>query len=82
VKERKIVLSALVKYWCIYHYHKCCKAEDIELGAMQVILISMVVKTGISPKSFGYRKIVNCRIVTKIVRFHQKQNYIIIKKNN
>jgi len=24
VKEReKIVLSAIVKYWCIHHYHKC-----------------------------------------------------------
>ena len=32
--------------------------------------------------SFGYQKIVNRRMVTRIVRSRQKQKYIIIKKKN
>jgi len=36
-----MVLSVLVKYWCILHYHKC-KVEYIELGVMKVVLIRVV----------------------------------------
>jgi len=38
VKERKMVLSVFVKYWCIHHYHKC-KVEYIELGMIKIVLI-------------------------------------------
>jgi len=41
MKEREIVLSALIKYWCIFHYHKC-KVEYIELGMMKVVLIRVI----------------------------------------
>jgi len=41
MKERKIVLSALVKYWCILHYHKY-KVEYIELKMMKVLLIRVI----------------------------------------
>jgi len=33
-----MVVSDLVKYWCIHHYHKC-KMENIELGVMKEVLI-------------------------------------------
>jgi len=36
-----MVLSVLVKYWCILHYHKC-KVEYIELRVMKVVLIRVV----------------------------------------
>ena len=36
-----MVLSALVKYWCIPLYHKC-KVEYIELNAVKVILIIVI----------------------------------------
>jgi len=36
-----MVLSVLVKYWCILHYHKC-KVEYIELGVMKVVLIRVI----------------------------------------
>jgi hypothetical protein len=41
MNERKIIISALVKYWCILHYHKC-KVKYIELGVMKVILIRVI----------------------------------------
>jgi len=41
VGERKIVLSAFVKYLCILHYHKC-KVKYIELEMMKVILIRVI----------------------------------------
>jgi hypothetical protein len=37
-----MVLSALFKYWCIYHYHKC-KVEYIEFGVMKVVLIRVII---------------------------------------
>jgi len=37
-----MVLSVLVKYWCIYHYHKC-KVEYIELRLMKVVLIRVII---------------------------------------
>jgi hypothetical protein len=39
-RERKMVLSALINYWCILLYHKC-KVEYIELGVVKVVLISV-----------------------------------------
>jgi len=36
-----MVLSFLVKYWCILHYHKC-KVEYIEVRAIKVILIRVI----------------------------------------
>jgi len=36
-----MVLSALVKYWCIIHYHKC-KVEYIELEVVKVVLIKVI----------------------------------------
>jgi len=36
-----MVLSVLVKYWCIFHYHNC-KVEYIELGVMKVLLIRVI----------------------------------------
>jgi len=36
-----MVLSALVKYLCILHYHKC-KVKYIELGVMKVVLITVI----------------------------------------
>jgi len=36
-----MVLNALVKYWCILHYHKC-KVEYIKLEVVRVILIRVV----------------------------------------
>jgi len=40
MKEREKILSALVKYWCILHYHKF-KMEYIELREMKVVLIRL-----------------------------------------
>jgi hypothetical protein len=37
-----MVLSVLVKYWCIYHYYKS-KGEYIELRVMKVVLIRVVI---------------------------------------
>jgi hypothetical protein len=37
-RDRKIVLSVFVKYWCIFLYHKC-KVEYIKLEVVKVILI-------------------------------------------
>jgi len=36
-----MVLSTLVKYWCILHYRRC-KVEYIELRVMKVVLIKVV----------------------------------------
>jgi len=36
-----VVLSALVKYWCILHYHKC-KVKYNELEVMKVVLIRVI----------------------------------------
>jgi len=36
-----MVLSALVKYWYILHYHKC-KVEYIELRVIKVVLIIII----------------------------------------
>jgi len=38
-----MILTALVKYWCIIHYHKC-KVKYIELKVIKVILIRVVIK--------------------------------------
>jgi len=38
-----MVLSVLVKYWCILHCHKC-KVKYIELGVMKVVLIRVIKK--------------------------------------
>jgi len=38
VNEReKIVLSVLVKYWCIQRYHKY-KVDDVELRMIKLVL--------------------------------------------
>jgi len=37
-----MVLSALIKYLCIYHYLKF-KVEYIELGVIQVVLIRVII---------------------------------------
>ena len=39
--RKKIVLSVLVKYWCIFHYHKY-KVEYIELKVMKRVLIRVI----------------------------------------
>jgi len=36
-----MVLSIFVKYWCIFHYHKC-KVKYIELRVMKVVLIKVI----------------------------------------
>jgi len=36
-----MVLNALVKYFCILHYHKY-KVEYIEFGVMKVVLIRVI----------------------------------------
>jgi hypothetical protein len=36
-----MVLSALVKYWRILHYHKC-KVKYIEMVVMKVVLIRVI----------------------------------------
>jgi len=36
-----MVLSVLVKYWCIFYCHKC-KVEYIELGVMKIVLIKVI----------------------------------------
>jgi len=36
-----MVLSILVRHWCIFQCHKC-KVEHIELGVMKVILIRVI----------------------------------------
>jgi len=36
-----MVLSVLVKYLCIFHYHNC-KLKYIELRVMKVILIRVI----------------------------------------
>jgi len=41
MKEKKIVLSALVKYWCILPYHKC-ELKYNETRVMKVILIRVI----------------------------------------
>jgi len=38
-----MVLSVLVKYWCIYHYHKY-KVEYIELRVIKVVLIKVIIE--------------------------------------
>jgi len=38
-----MILSALVKYWWIFHYHKC-KMKYIELGVMKVVLIRVIIR--------------------------------------
>jgi len=35
-------LSTIVKYECIYYYHKC-KVKDIELEMMKLILIRVII---------------------------------------
>jgi len=56
VKERKKkVLNAFVKYWCIYHYHKC-KVEYIELRVMEVVLIRVIIG----------KKVINIALKTKM----------------
>jgi len=54
-RERKIILSALVKYWCIHHYHKC-KVEDIELGVMKVLLIRV----------YNWNKVINIALKSEM----------------
>jgi len=41
--EEKIVLCALIKHWCIYHYHKY-KIEYIELRVIKIILTWIIIK--------------------------------------
>jgi len=36
-----MVLSVLVKYWCIFYCHKC-KVKCIELEVMKVVLIRVI----------------------------------------
>jgi len=36
-----MVLSVLVKYWCIFDCHKC-KVKYIELRVMKVVLIKVI----------------------------------------
>jgi len=43
VKEREMVLSALVQYWCIPLYHKR-KVEYIELGVVKAVLIRVIIR--------------------------------------
>jgi len=37
-----MVLSDFVKYWCIFHCHKC-KMKYIELRMMKVVLIRVII---------------------------------------
>jgi len=38
-----MILSVLVQYLCILHYHKC-KVEYIELRVLKVLLITVIKK--------------------------------------
>jgi len=38
-----MILSVLIKYWCILHYHKC-KVEYIELRVMKVVLVIVIIE--------------------------------------
>jgi len=37
-----MVLSVFIKYWCIFHRHKC-KVKYIELGVMKVVVLIRVI---------------------------------------
>jgi len=50
------MLSDLVKYWCIYHYHKC-KVKYIELRVMKVVLVRVII---------GKKKVINIALKSKI----------------
>jgi len=41
--EREDDFECLVKYWCIYDYHKC-KVVYTELEVMKIVLIRVIIK--------------------------------------
>jgi len=50
-----MVLSVLVKYWCIYHYQKC-KLEDVKLGMIKVVLIIV----------YSWKKVINIALKSEM----------------